>query len=302
MIFVAFLINLSPICRLRQFGENPIRRVSAPILDGRSWVSAMNDEIAQTQASFAANVPNVDVSVRFRSDSGEFVDTTLHQMPIDEVLSGHPVREFRWWKGKRHYSGWYWSSTTGRHVIYESRLELARILLADQDRNVVAIAAQPFLLEGVDGGFVRRHVPDLLLAHADGGYTVVDVKAATRVSDSKVVAQFAWTRNFCETHGFGFEVWTGCHPVLLSNVRFLAGYRRPVTIDLELADAVMGAASEPVELGVLERSLARSGPPLVIRPVILHLLWRSWLSADLERNLSGATVVTAAPMSVGVVA
>ncbi|WP_280465376.1 TnsA-like heteromeric transposase endonuclease subunit [Nocardia brasiliensis] len=263
----------------------------------------MTDEgRAQFWAGIAGIVPNSDVAVRFQGDDGGLVDTTLRRMPIDEVLAGRPVREFRWWKGKRHYSGWYWSSTTGGHVVYESRLELARILLADQDQDVTAIAAQPFLLEGVDGDRVRRHVPDLLLGHADGGCTVVDVKSAARVSDSKVVAQFEWTRNVCEGHGLGFEVWTGCDPVLLGNLRFLAGYRRPVTIALELADVVMSAASEPVEFGVLERSLARSAPPWVIRPVILHLLWRSWLSADLGQNLTGATVVAATAMSAGVVA
>jgi hypothetical protein len=35
----------------------------------------------------------------------------------------------------------------GGHVIYESRLELARLLLADFDRDVAAIAAQPFVLQ-----------------------------------------------------------------------------------------------------------------------------------------------------------
>lgn len=263
----------------------------------------MNDQgRAQVWAGIAGIVPNSDVAVRFRAINGELVDTTLRELSVDEVISGRPVREFRWWKGKRHYSGWYWSSTTGGHVIYESRLELARILLADQDLNVVAIAAQPFLLEGIDGDRVRRHVPDLLLAHADGGFTVVDVKAAARVAESKVAAQFAWTRNVCETHGLGFEVWTDCDPVLLGNMRFLAGYRRPVTIALELVDAVMSAAIEPVEIGLMERTLVRTAPPWEIRPVILHLLWRSWLSADLTRNLSGSTVVSAAAMPAGVMA
>jgi len=32
------------------------------------------------------------------------------------------------------------------HVVYESRLELARLLLADFDRAVVTIVAQPFQL------------------------------------------------------------------------------------------------------------------------------------------------------------
>jgi hypothetical protein len=50
-------------------------------------------------------------------------------LPVDEVLAGLPVREFRSWRGRKHYSGWYWSVTTGGHVVYESRLELARVLL-----------------------------------------------------------------------------------------------------------------------------------------------------------------------------
>lgn len=37
-------------------------------------------------------------------------------------------------------------------MAYESRLELARIQLADLDPDVVGIAAQPFQPTGVDGG------------------------------------------------------------------------------------------------------------------------------------------------------
>jgi hypothetical protein len=41
-------------------------------------------------------------------------------------------------------AGGYWSATEGRHVIYESRLELARLLFSDFDRSVHRICAQPF--------------------------------------------------------------------------------------------------------------------------------------------------------------
>ena len=40
--------------------------------------------------------------------------------------------------------GSYWSATEGRHVIYESRLELAKLLFADFDRSVHRICAQPW--------------------------------------------------------------------------------------------------------------------------------------------------------------
>jgi hypothetical protein len=241
----------------------------------------------------AGVVPEADIAVRYRRGDGEFVDTTLRRLPVDEVLAGSPVREFRSWKGRRHYSGWYWAATSSSHVVYESRLELARILLADHDRNVVGIAAQPFLLEGIDEGRVRRHVPDLLLSHADGGVTVVDVKSPSRMDDPLVVAQFAWTRQVCERHGFGFEVWSGADPVLLENVRFLAGYRRAATVSVELAPAVMGAAREPVSIADAEHRLARSTQRCLVRPAILHLVWRSWLMADLSRPLDGDTIITA---------
>ncbi|WP_029539666.1 MULTISPECIES: TnsA-like heteromeric transposase endonuclease subunit [unclassified Rhodococcus (in: high G+C Gram-positive bacteria)] len=293
MIDVAFLIDLSPRCRFRHCSENRSRRVCSLILGLGGWVSAMTDDGSLMWAGLAGVVPGSEVAVRFRGDDGAFVDTTLRRLPVEEVLAGRPVREFRSWQGRRHYSGWYWSATTGGHVVYESRLELARILLADQDPTVVAVAAQPFLLEGVDGDRKRRHVPDLLLAHKDGALTVVDVKAAARVADPKVAAQFAWTRAVCERHGFGFEVWTGADAVLVENLRFLAGYRRPATIATELVPAVIDAAVMPVTISALERRLGLSVPQWLVRPVILHLLWRSWLVADLSRVLGGDTLVSA---------
>lgn len=247
-----------------------------------------------TNSSVAAApaLPGVgEIAVRYRRADGVFVDTVLGRLPVDEVLAGLPVREFRSYRGRKHYSGWYYSTTVGGHVVYESRLELARILLADQDRDVVSIAAQPFLLEGPDLGRVRRHVPDLLLEHADGRLTVVDVKAPWRMQDEKVVAQFAWTESVCRAHGFGFEAWSGCEPVLLENVRFLAGYRRPELIDVGVARLVLAGACRARTIAQIEYGLAASQYRGLVRPAALHLLWTGALSADLSRVLDAGTVV-----------
>jgi hypothetical protein len=233
------------------------------------------------------------VVVRFRGGDGRFVDATLGRLPVDEVLAGLPVREFRWYRGRRHYSGWYWAVTTGGHVVYESRLELARIMLADRDPDVVAMAAQPVWLGGMDDGRVRRHVPDLLLSHSGGGLTFVDVKAASRLADERVVAQFAWMRRVCDRFGFGFEVWSGVDSVMLENVRFLAGYRAAVLIREDLLDAVLAAAREPVPLAQVERAAAGDIDRIWVRPVVLHLLWRGLLEADLCRPLDVSTRVAA---------
>ena len=84
--------------------------------------------------------------MRYRGADGEFAETTLDRVVPADVVAGLPVREFRWYKGRQHYSGWYWSATMNGHVVYESRLELARIMLADFDPAVAGLAAQPFQL------------------------------------------------------------------------------------------------------------------------------------------------------------
>jgi hypothetical protein len=49
------------------------------------------------------------VRVEYRSGVGDLADTTLDRVVLDELAGGLPVREFRWYKGRKHYSGWYWS-------------------------------------------------------------------------------------------------------------------------------------------------------------------------------------------------
>jgi hypothetical protein len=235
--------------------------------------------------------PAGDVQLRYRRADGEFADTTLERAVVDDLVAGLPVREFRWYRGRRHYSGWYWSSTTGRLVAYESRLELARVMLADQDRDVVAIAAQPFQLTGLDGGRIRRHVPDFLLVNGAGAVTVVDVKPAATVTDPLVMAVFAWTRALAGWRGWEFEVWSGADQRLLDNVCFLAGYRRQAVIAAPLIPVVLGAAGGQSSIGAIERAMSAKHPRSLVRPVIMHLLWHGRLEADLATPLSADTAV-----------
>jgi hypothetical protein len=101
----------------------------------------------------------------------------MHQATEDLLRDVLPWRTFRWYYGQHHYSGSYWASTTSAHVIYESRLELARLLMADFDTSVNHIVAQPFMMQTPIGGKIGRHIPDYLLL-TDDGPVVVDVKPA----------------------------------------------------------------------------------------------------------------------------
>ncbi len=84
-------------------------------------------------------------AVSFRTESGVVEDESWTIADSAVLSNTMPWRTFRWYKGQRHYSGTYWSATMRDHVIYESRLELARLIFADFDRAAHRILAQPFL-------------------------------------------------------------------------------------------------------------------------------------------------------------
>jgi hypothetical protein len=135
-----------------------------------------------------------------------------------------PWRTFRWHYGQKHYSGTFWSATQSGHVVYESRLELARLLLADFDTSVAGIVAQPFLFVANVDGKQRKHIPDYLLITKDGPL-VVDVKPLRHLTKPVVARTFAWTRAAVESRGWRYEVCRVPPAIQLANVRFLAGYR-----------------------------------------------------------------------------
>jgi hypothetical protein len=225
----------------------------------------------------------------FRDAGGRESTADLALVRAEQLVAGRPWRVFRWRQGQAHYSGWYWSATAGGHVVYESRLELARLLLADFDPQVTAIAAQPFLVTAPAGGRVRRHVPDFLLAGRDGGVCVVNVKPADQLAVPKVAEALAWAGEVFAARGWRHEIWSGADPVLLANVRFLAGYRHAGRVDPALVTAVMERAGARVGIGEAERYWpGRVGE---VRAALLHLVWRGAFRADLSVPLSAATVL-----------
>jgi hypothetical protein len=210
----------------------------------------------------------------------------MREMPLAEltagvVLSAVPWRSVRAHRGQLHLPGWYWSATTGGHVVYESRLELARLLLADFDPGVVGIAAQPFLARDAD----RRHVPDFLLQRADGSVVIVNVKPAERLGDERVADALAWAgRVFCE-RGWEHEVWSGTDVQLLANVRFLAGYRRAALLGSAIDVAAVLTAARGLTIAAAEAALRDAGV-VDPRPVVLHQLWSGRLRTDLQQPLA----------------
>ncbi|GFH39229.1 TnsA-like heteromeric transposase endonuclease subunit [Streptomyces pacificus] len=234
-------------------------------------------------------------------------------VPLEMLYAAEPWRTFRWYMGQKHYSGSYWSSTESDHVIYESRLELARLLYADFDRDVTAIVAQPFLLRAEVDGVLRRHIPDYLMA-TTAGPLVVDVKPRHRAAKPEHAFTFAWTREAVESRGWHYEVWSEPPDAELANVRFLAGYRRDWLFepDEEICDLAVGEEPPPERLfdpvildevrdRVADGNSLREAfgclpgrPAPLVRAGVLHLLWRQQWSVDLSVPLSARSVLRTA--------
>lgn len=233
------------------------------------------------------------VVVKFRSGfTGSEVRRPWPGVSAQDLRAAAPWRTFRWYKGQKHYSGTYWSATCGGHVIYESRLELARLLLADFDLAVSWIVPQPVLLETTVAGTRCRHFPDFLLITTDGP-VVVDVKPARQAAKPLVASTFEWTRAVVESRGWRYEVWHDADPVNLANVRFLAGYRHPQYVDTQIVDALSGNEIAGMTVGEAIDSEQR-WPSAMVRAALMHMLWRQRFTVDLMKPLSRAHVLESA--------
>lgn len=201
-----------------------------------------------------------------------------------------PVRPFRWPKGGESFAGWYFCATTGGHIGYESWLERDRLILLDADPQVRGIASQPFWLHWYDGTRRRRHAPDYFVRLANGRGKVVDVRAADRVDDAATEA-FAATERACRAVDWEFER-AGIPDPVLANMRWLSRYRRPRCLHRQVAAALLEVFAEP---GPLRSGAGRVGDPLMVLPVLFHLLWSGALVTDVTGRLldSDAVVHTA---------
>ncbi|MEU7663891.1 TnsA-like heteromeric transposase endonuclease subunit [Streptomyces lincolnensis] len=231
--------------------------------------------------------------VSLRQLDGTAIEKPLKHLRPAQAARAKPWRTFRNRHGQKHHSGYYWCATTGGHIIYESRLELARLMLADFDPEVVEIAAQPFRIRARVAGRDRRHVPDYLLVRADRSVTVVNVKPASQLAKPEIAEALAWPAKLIENHGWAHEIWSGEDPVYLANVRFLASQRRDGLVADEVLEAALAEAVRGVTIRELTLRLQTSWAPALLKPAVLKLLWQQRITTDLRRHLDGDSMVEA---------
>jgi hypothetical protein len=203
-----------------------------------------------------------------------------------------PVRALRSRRGQRHLPGRWWSATNAGHVGYESWLERDHVMLLDFDPTVVGIASQPFWLSWTAAdGRSRSHVPDYFARRADGSAVVIDCRPMDRRDRPRDVAAFEATRRACAEVGWEYRLVGAPDAIMVANVRWLAGYRHPRHYLGELAEKLREVFTEPVPL--MDGAEA-AGDPIMVLPVVFHLLWRHELVVDLSVPLHPSTVVSRA--------
>jgi hypothetical protein len=246
--------------------------------------------LAATEAAVEVDVAGFELE--FVDESGRRCRAPLSASWSARFEDLGPVRGFHWSKGQRHWPGWWWSATSGRHVGHESWLERDHAMLLDFDRDVVGFASQPFWLQWrAERG--RRHAPDFFARLRDGTGVVIDVRADERIEPDDAAA-FATTARACARVGWEYRRVGVPDRVEVQNVRWLSRYRRPRC----------GARAELVLrlLEVFERpkalfdGAAQVGDRLVVLPALYHLMWRQRLVTDLggEPLHAGSVVTTAA--------
>lgn len=177
-----------------------------------------------------------------------------------------PVRRFPSFRGQRNFPGLWWFSKMSCHVGYESWLERDHVMALDANPDVAGVASQPFRLRWPDG---RHHVPDFFAGRTDGSVLVVDVRADEQITDADAEL-FRRTAVACTSLGWSYRRVGVLDRVVAANLRWLSGYRHPRVLRPGLATELLATFGSGRSL---LSGAAAIGPPLVVLPVVFHLMW-----------------------------
>nr|WP_165455971.1 TnsA-like heteromeric transposase endonuclease subunit [Streptomyces antimycoticus] len=204
-----------------------------------------------------------------------------------------PVSAFAVVPGRRWGPGWWWSATTGRHVIHGSAAMRTQLMTLDRDPEVTGLAGRPvrLLWRDVADERVRSWVPQLFARYADGTGLLADCPShpaagGDRAQRARVALEVA-----CARVGWSYRRLQPPPAVVAVNLRWLAGYRHPRyqgPPGLRVALAEAFAAPRPLADGA-----APVGDPLQVLPVVYHALWSGWLETRLDEPLSERALLCA---------
>lgn len=199
-----------------------------------------------------------------------------------------PIRQTAAFKGQQNFAGLWWCATNQRHVGFESWCERDRLMSLDFDPDVIGVSSQPFSITLPSSLPQHSHVPDYFIRRRDGSAVVLDVRpdALVTPADQDV---FQATKDLCDRVGWSYLRLGAQPPVLLANLRWLAGYRHPRCRREAIATLLTDILSNgPASIRDL---MAAAGDPVTVLPTLFHLLWNRMFSTDLHHCSLGKEAV-----------
>ncbi|MFD0355030.1 TnsA-like heteromeric transposase endonuclease subunit [Streptomyces sp. NPDC127110] len=214
----------------------------------------------------------------------------MRQLPLHKAAASvrfeelAPVAAFPVIPGKRWAPGWWWSATTGRHVVLGSAAMRSQLMLLDRDPGVVGLAGRPLRLVWRDGqGRVRSWVPQLFVRYTDGTALLADCPSVPGGGGERARLAARYVGAACAEVGWVYRRLEPLDPVVEANVRWLAGYRHPRNAGgPQRMAAVQEAFRNPRPLTEGVRAV---GDPMAIWPAVFHALWSGRLTVPLSRPL-----------------
>lgn len=258
------------------------------VLDGRVVPTRA---YGQGHAAAMTDAPDADLRVTVLLD-GQLVEVPVAELNLVDWKAAQPVRRFGFFTKQRRNPGWLHSDACGGRLIpYESRLELAHLLVLDFSPQSAWLAVQPLRVHWKDGGRPRSHVPDILVLRQGLAPELINISHERRREDEAHLARQAKARELAERVGWGYRRLVGPPaPQLLANLRTLQALRgRMGDMDFGLADRALELLADgPATLRELEARLG-SGP--LTRGVLLGLLADGRVRTDLHQQLGEATLL-----------
>lgn len=216
----------------------------------------------------------------FRDEAGQRREVPLSRAARLPFERATPIRIPKSHRGKRGMVGQVSFSSSGQVVVFDSKIEMENILLLDFDPRFAALLGQPLRFEIKTTEW--EHTPDLFAREQDGSACLFDVKGEEEQNDPANQLIFSRTRSVCEELGWEYEVLGEIREPFRKNLLLLAGFRREPFDPGGLADEVVETCATPTTIAELGHLCSVTA---VVRPLVLHLLWRHVLRCDLETRV-----------------
>lgn len=232
-------------------------------------------------------VPSADDQLLWEDRQGKIRREAIGPSLINAPLhTAQRARIKKPYKGQKHRNGRYWFSQIEHSVWHESMLERWALMFLDYAADVVAVSAQPCLLQFADGSY---HYPDYFIVYGDGRKSILDVHF-TGISRQSTLNKFRRTQDACQRIGWTFEMFRSVDPVVLRNVELLSMYRHPMYAPENEAGESLAHAVHGLPFGLAVEGSGKAAKALTTCR-IYHLLWTGDLTADLTKPFGDHTIL-----------